>query len=132
MPNQNYGSDSSLSQINRGIWREEVQEWYRLPAIVVGIDMSCARSCTLSDDTSFEPCNTLKKLAWMQRRLARSRKSGRICANERQRLRGFISILPMFVVISRKGLVENLQESSRNFQRGLKDQKHDGIREGNS
>lgn len=42
----------------------------------VGIDMGCVRFCTLSDGTFFEPCGALKKalkkLARMQRRLARS------------------------------------------------------------
>ena len=44
----------------------------------VGIDMGCVRFCTLSDGTFFEPCGALKKalkkLARMQRRLARMQK----------------------------------------------------------
>ncbi len=47
----------------------------------VGIDMGCVRFCTLSDGTFFEPCGALKKelkkLAWMQRRLARMQKFGK-------------------------------------------------------
>ena len=47
----------------------------------VGIDMGCVRFCTLSDDTFFEPRGALKKeqkkLAWMQRRLARMQKFGK-------------------------------------------------------
>ena len=44
----------------------------------IGIDMGCVRFCTLSDGTFFEPCGALKKalkkLARMQRRLARMQK----------------------------------------------------------
>ncbi len=47
----------------------------------VGIDMGCVRFCTLSDGTFFEPCGalkkSLKKLARMQRRLARMQKFGK-------------------------------------------------------
>ncbi len=43
----------------------------------VGIDMGCVRFCTLSDGTFFEPCNALKKLAKMQRKLARMQKFGK-------------------------------------------------------
>jgi putative transposase len=47
----------------------------------VGIDMGCVRFCTLSDGTFFKPCaplkKNLKKLAWMQRRLARMQKYGK-------------------------------------------------------
>ena len=47
----------------------------------VGIDMGCVRFCTLSDGTFFEPCGALKKeqkkLAWMQRRLARMQQFGK-------------------------------------------------------
>ena len=47
----------------------------------VGMDMGCVRFCTLSDGTFFEPCNALKKLlkklAWMQRKLARMQKFGK-------------------------------------------------------
>ena len=47
----------------------------------IGIDMGCVRFCTLSDGTFFEPCGALKKqlkkLAWMQRRLARMQKFGK-------------------------------------------------------
>ena len=47
----------------------------------VGIDMGCVRFCTLSDGTFFEPCGALKKalkkLARMQRRLARMQKFGK-------------------------------------------------------
>ena len=72
----------------------------------VGIDMGCVRFCTLSDGTFFEPCGalkkSLKKLARMQRRLARMQKFGKNWRKQKPRLQGFISISPMSVVISSK------------------------------
>ena len=67
-------------------WHVSIQTEYEMEPPVhagdsVGIDMGCVRFCTLSDGTFFEPYGALKKalkkLAWMQRRLARMQKFGK-------------------------------------------------------
>ena len=67
-------------------WHVSIQTEYEMEAPKhtgdsVGIDMGCVRFCTLSDGTFFEPCNALKnllkKLAKMQRKLARMQKFGK-------------------------------------------------------
>ena len=103
----------------------------------IGIDMGCVRFCTLSDGTFFEPCGalkkSLKKLARMQRRLARMQKFGK---NWRKQ-KAAIARLHQHIANVRRDFIEKvslneyLQEPRRDFQRGLEDQEHDGIREGN-